>query len=181
MWTALPVSLTSTTITGSVAVTGTFFQATQPVSGTFFQATQPVSLATNTPVLAAGTNTIGNLNELRAATLAVTTTAASGTAATLTLPAVVAQFHYITAIEIVLYSAAARVGAAAPTVVTTTNLPGGIAFTFSTAGAIGTTDMQDLVRVTPFKSSVVNTATTIVCPIATGGIWRVTVTYFTAP
>ena len=29
-----PVSLTSTTITGSVAVTGTFWQATQPVSGT---------------------------------------------------------------------------------------------------------------------------------------------------
>lgn len=60
-----PVSLTSTTVTGSVAVTGTFWQATQPVSGpltdaqlravavpvsgtvaatgTFFQATQPVS------------------------------------------------------------------------------------------------------------------------------------------
>lgn len=30
--TAVPVSLTSTTITGSVAVTGTFWQATQPVS-----------------------------------------------------------------------------------------------------------------------------------------------------
>lgn len=29
---AVPVTLTSTTITGSVAVTGTFFQATQPVS-----------------------------------------------------------------------------------------------------------------------------------------------------
>jgi hypothetical protein len=57
--TAVPVSLTSTTITGtvaatqsgswtvgvsgSVAVTGTFWQATQPVSGTFWQATQPVS------------------------------------------------------------------------------------------------------------------------------------------
>lgn len=61
--TALPVSLasvpthavtlTSTTITGSVATTGTYFQATQPVSiatmpstpvtGTFWQATQPVS------------------------------------------------------------------------------------------------------------------------------------------
>lgn len=31
--TSVPVSLTSTTITGSVAVTGTFWQATQPVSG----------------------------------------------------------------------------------------------------------------------------------------------------
>jgi len=55
---AQAVTLSSTTITGSVAVTGTFFQATQPVSltsttitgsvavtGTFFQATQPVSIA----------------------------------------------------------------------------------------------------------------------------------------
>jgi hypothetical protein len=54
----VPVTLASTTITGSVAVTGTFYQATQPVSGTvavsnfpasqavtgtFWQATQPVS------------------------------------------------------------------------------------------------------------------------------------------
>lgn len=31
---AVPVSLASTTVTGSVAVTGTFWQATQPVSGT---------------------------------------------------------------------------------------------------------------------------------------------------
>ena len=120
-----------------------------------------------------------NPTELRASTLAVTVTAASGTAATLTLPAVAGLFHYITALDIVLYSAAARTGAAAPTVVTTTNLPGAIAFTFSTAGAIGTTDVQDLIRTTPLKSSVVNTATTIVCPIAAGGIWRITATYFT--
>lgn len=129
-----------------------------------------------------GTATKGldvNVTELKAATLAVTVTAAAGTAATLTLPAVAGLFHYITALDIVLYSSAARVGAAAPTVVTTTNLPGAIAFTFSTAGAIGTTDVQDLIRTTPLKSSVVNTATTIVCPIAAGGIWRITATYFT--
>lgn len=58
---AVPVSLTSTTVTGTVAVSGpltdtqlratavpvsgTFWQATQPVSGTFWQATQPVSAA----------------------------------------------------------------------------------------------------------------------------------------
>ena len=120
-----------------------------------------------------------NPTELRAATLAVTGTAASGTALAITLPAVAGQFHYITALDIVLYSSAARTGAAAPTIVTTTNLPGAIAFTFSTAGAIGTTDVQDLIRVTPLKSSAVNTNTTIVCPIVTGGIWRVTATYFT--
>lgn len=48
-----PVSLTSTTITGSVAVTGgltdTQLRATAvPVSGAFFQATQPVSLTSTT-------------------------------------------------------------------------------------------------------------------------------------
>ena len=150
-----------------------------PVSGTFFQATQPVSIATNTPVIASGANSIGNINELRAATLAVTVTAAVGTAATLTLPAVAGQFHYITALDIVLYSAAARTGSATPNIVTTTNLSGAIAFTFSTAGAIGTTDIQDLARVTPLKSLTVNTATTVVAPIAAGGIWRITATYFT--
>ena len=120
-----------------------------------------------------------NPTELRASTLAVTTTAAAGTAVTLTIPAVVGQFHYITSLDIKLYSAAARVGAAAPTVVTTTNLPGAIAFTFSTAGAIGTIDIQDLIRTTPLRSSALNTATTVVCPIAAGGIWRITATYFT--
>ena len=65
---AVPVSLASTTITGSVAVTGTFWQATQPVSiasmpstpvtGTFWQATQPVS---GTVTLGAGAAAIGSI------------------------------------------------------------------------------------------------------------------------
>ena len=133
-----------------------------------------------TNALPAGTNSLGNINELRASPLAVTVTAAAGAAATLTIPAVAGQFHYITSLKLVLYSSAARTGAAAPTVVTSTNLPGAIAFTFSTAGAIGTTDPQDLFLSTPLRSSTVNTATTIVCPIAAGGIWRITATYFTA-
>lgn len=172
---SIPVTMSNT-----LALTDTQLRATAlPVSGAFFQATQPVSLAANTPVISAGTASIGNINELRASTLAVTGTAASGTALTITLPAVAAQFHYITSIDIVLYSAAARTGAAAPTVVTTTNIPGAVAFTFSTAGAIGTTDGQKLISVTSLKSTTVNTATTIVCPIAAGGIWRITATYFT--
>jgi len=129
--------------------------------------------------LPAGVSAIGNINELRASTLAATVTAAAGTAVTLTLPAVAARFHYITALDIVLYSAAARTGSATPNIVTTTNLPGTVSFTFSTAGAIGATDIQSLVRVTPLKSAVLNTATTIVAPIAAGGIWTITATYFT--
>ena len=132
-----------------------------------------------TNALPSGANAIGNINELRASNLAVTVTAASGVAATLTLPAVAGQFHYVTSLKIVLYSAAARTGAAAPTVVTTTNLSGAIAFMFSTAGAIGTTDIQDLLSATPLKSTTVNTPTTVVAPVVAGGIWRITATYFT--
>lgn len=39
----------------------TNFPASQAVTGTFWQATQPVSLATNTPVIATGSNVIGAL------------------------------------------------------------------------------------------------------------------------
>lgn len=135
---------------------------------------------TRLPALVAGSNAIGNINELRAATLTVTVTAATGVAATLTLPAVVGQFHYITSLQIRIYATALRTGVAAPLVVTTTNLPGSPAFTFETAQAIGTnTPVQGLDLATPLKSSVVNTATTIVAPIAATGIWRITATYFT--
>ena len=180
-----------TKINSSLAVTGTFFQATQPVSGTFFQATQPVSLATNTPdvtdraarllgVLSAGTNAIGNINELRAATLTVSVTSASGVAATLTIPAVAAQFHYITGLTIQIYATAARVGAAAPVVVTTTNIQGSPAYTFETAQAIGTNTPPQGLTNGVLKSAVSGTATTIVAPIATAGIWRITAYYFTS-
>lgn len=104
-----PVSLTSTTITGSVAVTGpltdtqlratavpvsgTFFQATQPVSiatmpstpvtGTFWQATQPVS-GTVTANAGTGTFTVGGTVALGAGAAAI------GTVGVTSLPALVA-------------------------------------------------------------------------------------------
>ena len=111
--------------------------------------------------------------------LVATITAVSGAAVTLTIPAVVSQIHYITSLKIGLYSTAARVGAAAPIIVTTTNIPGALAFTFDTAGAVGTNIIQEAIVSIPLRSSVLNTATTIVCPIVTGGIWRITATYFT--
>ena len=132
-------------------------------------------------VAATGTQALGlNVNLRSSSTLAVTVTAATGTAATLTLPAVAAQFHYITSLDIVLYSTAARTGTATPILVTTTNVPGSLAYTFESAGAIGTnTPIQGFNLTIPLKSSVLNTATTIVAPIVTGGIWRITATYFT--
>jgi len=80
--TTQPVSLTSTTITGSVAVTGTFFQATQPVSGTLTvtQATgtnlhtvlDSGTLTSITNALPAGTNVIGHVIADTGSTTAVT-------------------------------------------------------------------------------------------------------------
>ncbi len=111
--------------------------------------------------------------------LAVSAVGAAGGALTLTIPAVASNFHYIAGIEITLYNSAARTGSATPVTVTTTNLPGNPAFTFPSAGAIGTVDryLSELQR----KSTVGSTATIIVCPATTGVIWRVNVTYYTAP
>lgn len=112
--------------------------------------------------------------------LIISTTAATGVALTATLPAVAANFHYIDAIEITLYSTLARTGSATPIVCTTTNLPGSFAVTWATAGVIGAADTRQLINANrPIKSSVVNTATTIVCPVVTGGLWRINVVYST--
>lgn len=113
------------------------------------------------------------------ATLGVTATGASGAAVTLTLPAAAGLFHYITHIEIVAYTSLARVGAAAPVLVTSTNMPGAPVWDFATAAAIGSADKQPFEFSRPVKSSVVNTATTIVCPATTSIIWRVTIFYYT--
>lgn len=105
-------------------------------------------------------------------------TGASGAAVTVTLPASSGQFHYIAAIEITKFAVATLTASATPTVVTTTNLPGSLAWTFDTAGAIGTTVQRFNTYEQPLKSSVVNTATTIVCPATTSVIWRVNVHYY---
>jgi hypothetical protein len=124
-----------------------------------------------------------NVNQVDQASTSVmmTGTAAAAAALTITLPAVTGMFHYITSIEITLYNSAARTGAAAPVLVTTTNLTNSPVFTFSTAGAIGVTDRYQQTYPIPLKSTAVSTATTIVCPATTSILWRVNVTYFTAP
>lgn len=112
----------------------------------------------------------------------VTATAASGTITTATLPAAGAGLvHYITTISLHLYATAARTGVAAPLLVTTTNLPGSPVWTFSTGQLIGVVDRYDVPINEPIKSSVANTATTFVAPVATSGIWRLNIGYYAAP
>lgn len=209
---ATPVPVSGTFWQATQPVSGTFWQATQPVSGTFFQATQPVSLATNTPdvtdraarLLGIVYGALGQLaqkaastlavatdvalvvqdspQDARAATLAVTGTAAAGTGVTVTLPAPAAGlFHYITRINIVKYASVATVGAAAPTVVTSTNLAGSLAWTLPTALAVGTQYETDVEPASPIKSAVAATATTIVAAALASIIYRITVYYYTAP
>lgn len=89
--TAIPVSIASLP-SGAVTNAGTFAvqvtsAPTTAVTGTFWQTTQPVSIATNTPVIAAGTNTIGAVKLTDGTSTAVIK--AASTAPATTDPAIV--------------------------------------------------------------------------------------------
>lgn len=125
----------------------------------------------------------GILHDIRAATLHVTGTAAVNTALTITLPAAGAGlFHYITSIEWVKLYSVVGVAAGAGVIITSTNLPGGPAWTTEQlAGPAGTVvRVIDYRPATPLKCLVANTATTIVAPQQLQTIWRGNVSYFTA-
>jgi hypothetical protein len=119
------------------------------------------------------------VRDQRAATLMVTATAAAGVAVTATLAAVAGLRHYIDRISVVRSMTAAQTASATPTVVTTTNIPGLPALTFGTDGAaVG----QDKELVIDFGGAgcsaiAIGTATTVVCPVLAGAIWRVNVAY----
>ena len=113
--------------------------------------------------------------------LAVTVTAAANTGATLTLPAAGAGlFHYITHLEISRTATAALAGSAT-LVITTTNLPGALAFSVGNAMAAGGTQKdKDVAFSSPLKSSAANTPTTIVMPApGLAVLWRATAFYYT--
>jgi hypothetical protein len=113
------------------------------------------------------------------ATLLVTATGAASAAVTATLPAVSGLRHIIDFIRINRSATAALTAAAAPVVVTTTNLPGSPALTFgSDAAGIGI-DKEGLLDfgASGLAASALGTATTIVCPVYTGVIWRINVAY----
>lgn len=109
--------------------------------------------------------------------LGATATGLVNAAVTLTIPGVAGVFHLITRLHIKRFFVTAGLGGTTPTIVTTTNLPGSLAFSFGTSGAIGQTLEEVLQPASPIKSSVAATATTIVCPASTDTIWRVTAQY----
>lgn len=119
------------------------------------------------------------VRDQKAATLMVTATGAAAAAVTATLPAVPGLRHYIDGIQITRSATAALTAAAAPVLVTTTNLPGLPAFTFGAdAGGIGLDKVVEFdFGATGIAATAVNTATTVVCPVYTGVIWRINVSY----
>ena len=108
---------------------------------------------------------------------------ASGAATTLTIASPGAGLrHYITYLRIVRYAAAVLTASATPVTITTTNLPGTLAFTMpADAATLGSVFAYQEDFSYPVVSSAQATATTIVCPATTGVIWRVTAGYYVAP
>jgi len=115
--------------------------------------------------------------------LLVTAVGAAGAAVTLTMPSPGAGLRqYLTYLSINRFASAALTPAAAPVTVTTTNLPGALAFSFAAeAAAQGTLDRWREDFAYSLASSAQATATTIVCPATTGVIWRATAGYYVAP
>lgn len=127
---------------------------------------------------------IGNQRvRVQESSLAVTATAAANTGFTLTLPAAGAGlFHYITSINIMRNATAGLVGSAT-LIYTTTNLPGSLAWSIGNSIAAGDTKIDvNSEPCRPLKSSVSNTATTIVAPACGAAVLcRVNVQYYTGP
>lgn len=113
--------------------------------------------------------------------LVISATSAANTAVTATLPALAGRFHYVTAIQM-LHSCSAAVAGSAVLSITTTNLPGSLAFINGDACAIGSDHETTMYFNPPLKSSVINTNTTVVCPaFGATAICTLNVAYFTAP
>jgi hypothetical protein len=112
-------------------------------------------------------------------TLLVTATGAASAAVTATLPLVTGLRHIIDFIQVTRSATAALTASATPVVVTTTNLPGTPALTFgSDVAGIGIDkDVRLDFGSTGLAASLLGTATTVVCPVYTGVIWRINVGY----
>lgn len=115
----------------------------------------------------------------RPTTLLVTATGAAAAAVTATLPAVTGLRHVIDFIRVTRSATAVLTASATPLIVTTTNLPGSPALTFGQDAAAQGVDKELVLDfgASGLAATALGTATTVVCPVATGSIWRVNVGY----
>lgn len=153
---------------------------------------QKVSAASQAVVLASDQGAVpvsGPMTQAQfltySANLWVTGTAAVNTALTATLPAAGAGlFHYILSIKVTKLYSVVGVASGAGVIVTSTNLSGSPAWTTEQLASAAGTAVQVVSEVAsglPMKSSVANTATTIVCPAQLQTIWRINIAYYTGP
>lgn len=119
------------------------------------------------------------LGAIKPSTLFVTQTAAVNLGVTATLPAVAGLRHYVEKIQVIRSATAALTAAATPVLVTTTNLPGAPVLTFgSDAGGVGVDIVREFsIGGDGLSATALGTATTVVCPVYTGVVWRVNVCY----
>ena len=119
------------------------------------------------------------VNDRVSSPLLVTTTAAVGVAASLSLPLVTGLRHYIDFIKVRRSATAALTPSATPVLVTTTNLPGSPVFTFgSDAAGVGIDQEQTLdFGGAGLAAAAPGVATTVVAPAYAGVIWRITASY----
>lgn len=113
----------------------------------------------------------------------VTATGAAAAAVTLSLPSPGAGLrHHLTYIRIVRFASTLLTAGATPVLVTTTNIPGSLVFSFpADAAAQGSVFPYQEDFNYPIAASAQGAATTIVAPITTGVIWRITAGYYVAP
>lgn len=117
-----------------------------------------------------------------ASTKAVSVVSGTNSVGTLTLPAMAGQFHYITSVHVETSCTASILGSAA-LAVTSTNLPGNLAWQFGNICAPGQTYAQvDLsIAAAPLRSLATDTDTTFVCPaIGLTGTCSLVATYYPA-
>jgi hypothetical protein len=112
-----------------------------------------------------------------------TNTGAAAAAVTLTLAAPgVGLRHYLTYLRITRFASALLTAAATPVLVTTTNIPGTLVFSVpAEAAPQGSVFVYQEDFAFPLMTTAQNAATTIVCPVTTAVIWRVTAGYYVAP
>jgi hypothetical protein len=119
------------------------------------------------------------VRDQKAASLMVTATGAAGTAVIASLPLVTGLRHYIDTIKVDRSASALLTVGAAPVVVTTTNLPGTPALSFGQDAAAQGADKSQTLDFggAGMAALLTGAATTVVCPVYTGVIWRVNVAY----
>jgi hypothetical protein len=169
------VTLTAATLARQYALTGTGFKRIRVRLATYSSGTVAAAMRASKADFI--------INTANIPVLAATTTAAANTATTLTIASPGAGLrHYLTGIEITRNATAALAGTAT-LVITTTNLPGSLAWSVGNAMAAGGTQIdvqRDFSQ--PLQSSTQSTATTIVCPAAGAAVlWRINAYYYVAP